>query len=51
VDPVNCDALFGASRVEADQGKLSEDGKRRLEAFGKLCARDPRAAEAARLGR
>ncbi len=48
-DPVNCDALWGASKIEADQGKLSEDGKRRLETFSKLCARDPRAPEAARL--
>jgi predicted Zn-dependent protease len=48
-DPVNCDALWGASKIEADQGKLGEEGKRRLQAFARLCARDPRAAEAARL--
>jgi len=48
-DPVNCDALWGASKIEVDQGKLSEDGKRRLEAFTKLCPRDPRAPEAAKL--
>jgi tetratricopeptide (TPR) repeat protein len=48
-DPVNCDALWGASKIEADQGRLGEEGKRRLDAFAKLCARDPRAAEAARL--
>jgi tetratricopeptide (TPR) repeat protein len=48
-DPVNCDALWGASKIEADQGRLGEDGKRRLDAFARLCARDPRAPEAARL--
>jgi tetratricopeptide (TPR) repeat protein len=48
-DPVNCDALWGASKIEADQGKLGEDGKRRLEIFTRLCARDPRAPEAAKL--
>jgi tetratricopeptide (TPR) repeat protein len=50
-DPVNCDALFGASKVEADQGKLGEDGKRRFEVFARLCARDHRAADAARLAK
>ena len=50
-DPVNCDALWGASKIEADQGKLGEDGKRRFDAFAKLCARDPRAGEAARLAK
>ncbi len=50
-DPVNCDALWGASKIEADQGKLAEDGKRRLDAFSRLCARDPRAAEASRLSK
>jgi tetratricopeptide (TPR) repeat protein len=50
-DPVNCDALWGASKIEADQGKLGEDGKRRLDVFSRLCARDPRAAEAAKLAR
>jgi tetratricopeptide (TPR) repeat protein len=49
-DPANCDALFGASRIEAEQGKLGEDGKRRLEAFTRLCSRDPRVAEVGRLG-
>src|SRR6266568_3596795 len=50
-DPVNCDALFGASKIDVDQHKLGDDGKRRLETFMKLCGRDPRAAEAARLGK
>jgi tetratricopeptide (TPR) repeat protein len=50
-DPVNCDALWGASKIEADQKKLGDEGKRRLEVFSKLCARDPRAAEAARLAK
>jgi tetratricopeptide (TPR) repeat protein len=50
-DPVNCDALWGASKIEADQGKLGEDGKRRFDAFVRLCGRDPRAAEAARLAK
>jgi tetratricopeptide (TPR) repeat protein len=49
-DPANCDALFGASRIEAEQGRLGEEGKRRLEAFTRLCSRDPRVAEAGRLG-
>jgi tetratricopeptide (TPR) repeat protein len=50
-DPVNCDALYGASKIEVDQHKLGEDGKRRLETFVKLCGRDARAAEAARLAK
>jgi tetratricopeptide (TPR) repeat protein len=50
-DPVNCDALWGASKIEADQGKLGDEGKRRLDAFVKLCGRDHRAAEAARLAK
>jgi tetratricopeptide (TPR) repeat protein len=50
-DPVNCDALYGASKIEADQKKLGEEGKRRLETFVKLCGRDPRAVEAGRLAK
>jgi tetratricopeptide (TPR) repeat protein len=50
-DPVNCDALYGASKIDADHGKLADDGKRRLETFAKLCGRDPRAPEAARLAK
>jgi tetratricopeptide (TPR) repeat protein len=50
-DPVNCDALYGASKIEADQKKLADDGKRRLDTFVKLCGRDHRAAEAARLAK
>jgi tetratricopeptide (TPR) repeat protein len=50
-DPVNCDALFGASKMEADQKQLGEDGKRRLDTFVKLCGRDARAAEAAKLAK
>ena len=48
---MNCDALYGASKIDADQGKLGEEGKRRFEAFARLCGRDSRAAEAARLAK
>ncbi len=48
-DPASCEALWGASKIEVDQGRLSEDGKRRLEAYTRLCPREPHAAEAARL--
>ncbi len=48
-DPASCDALWGAAKIEADQGRLSEDAKRRLESYTRLCAREPHAVEAARL--
>jgi tetratricopeptide (TPR) repeat protein len=48
-DPASCEALWGAGKLEADSGKLGETGKRRLEAYAKLCPRAPNAAEAARL--
>jgi Tfp pilus assembly protein PilF len=50
-DPANCEALWGASKIELDAGALGDDGKRRLDAYAKLCPRGPHAAEAARLAR
>ena len=34
-----------------DQGRLAEDGKRRLEMYARVCPREPHAAEAARLAK
>ncbi len=48
-DPANCEALWGASKVELDAGALGEDAKRRLETYAKLCPRAAHASEAARL--
>jgi tetratricopeptide (TPR) repeat protein len=48
-DPASCDALWGASKVEVDQGSLGADGRRRLETYARLCPRGAHAAEAARL--
>jgi len=48
-DPASCDALWGAAKIDADQGRLSDEGKRRLESYTRLCPREPHAAEAARL--
>jgi Tfp pilus assembly protein PilF len=48
-DPANCEALWGASKIEIDAGALSEDAKRRLDAYAKLCPRAAHAPEAARL--
>ncbi len=48
-DPASCEALWGASKAEMDLGKLSEDGRRRLDAYTRLCPRAEHAAEAARL--
>jgi Tfp pilus assembly protein PilF len=48
-DPASCEALWGASKIEVDQGRLSDDGRRRLETYARLCPREPHAAEAARL--
>ncbi|HET8540085.1 MAG TPA: tetratricopeptide repeat protein [Anaeromyxobacter sp.] len=48
-DPASCDALWGAAKVEIDQGRLSEDGKRRLEMYTRVCPRGAHVAEAARL--
>jgi Tfp pilus assembly protein PilF len=50
-DPASCEALWGAAKTDADQGRLSEDGKRRLEAYTRVCPREPHAAEAARLAK
>lgn len=48
-DPASCEALWGFGKIEVDQGRLSDDGKRRLESYTRLCPREPHAAEAARL--
>ncbi len=48
-DPASCEALWGASKAEIDLGKLGDDGKRRLDAYARLCPRAEHAAEAARL--
>jgi tetratricopeptide (TPR) repeat protein len=50
-DPASCAALWGASRIEVDQGRVSDDTRRRLESYARLCPREPHAAEAARLAR
>jgi tetratricopeptide (TPR) repeat protein len=47
-DPASCDALWGASKIELDQGSLGEDGRRRLESYVRVCPRASHAAEAAR---
>jgi tetratricopeptide (TPR) repeat protein len=50
-DPASCEALWGAAKIDLDQGRLAEDGKRRLDMYGRLCPREPHAAEAARLAK
>jgi tetratricopeptide (TPR) repeat protein len=47
-DPASCDALWGAGRLALDAGK-ADDGKRRVDAYAKLCPRGAHAQEAARL--
>jgi cellulose synthase operon protein C len=49
-DPASCEALWGSAKIEADQGSLGEDGRRRLETYARVCPRGPHAAEAARMG-
>jgi tetratricopeptide (TPR) repeat protein len=48
-DPASCEALWGAAKLDADAGKLADDGRRRLDTYARLCPRAPHAAEAARL--
>ena len=48
-DPASCDALWGAGRLGAEAGKATEDARRRLDAYAKLCPRGAHAQEAARL--
>jgi tetratricopeptide (TPR) repeat protein len=48
-DPASCEALWGASKIELDQGGLGDEGRRRLEAYARLCPRGAHAAEAARV--
>jgi tetratricopeptide (TPR) repeat protein len=48
-DPASCEALWGAARIDADQGRLGDDARRRLEAYTRVCPRAQHAAEAARL--
>lgn len=49
LDPANCDALWGAGKLERDAGKLTERAKARLETYAKVCPRAGHAAEAAKL--
>jgi cellulose synthase operon protein C len=49
-DPASCEALWGAAKIEIDQGSLGEDGRRRLDSYARVCPRGPHAAEAAKLG-
>jgi tetratricopeptide (TPR) repeat protein len=48
-DPASCEALWGASKAELDLGRLGDDGRRRLDAYARLCPRAEHAAEAAKL--
>jgi tetratricopeptide (TPR) repeat protein len=49
-DPVNCDALWGAAKLQLDADKqLDETGRGRMDSYAKSCPRAPHAAEAARL--
>jgi tetratricopeptide (TPR) repeat protein len=48
-DPASCEALWGAAKIELDQGSLGEDGRRRLEAYTRFCPRGAHAGEAARI--
>jgi tetratricopeptide (TPR) repeat protein len=48
-DPASCEALWGASKIELDAGGLSEEGRRRLDTYARLCPRGAHAVEAARL--
>lgn len=50
-DPASCEALWGASKVEVDQGALGEDGRRRFDAYARMCPRGPHAEDAARLAK
>ncbi len=47
-DPASCEALWGASKVELEGSGLGEDGRRRLDAYVRICPRGAHAAEAAR---
>ncbi|HEY6100034.1 MAG TPA: tetratricopeptide repeat protein [Anaeromyxobacter sp.] len=48
-DPASCDALWGAAKIEIDQGSIGDDGRKRLDAYARLCPRGPHAVEAAKL--
>jgi hypothetical protein len=48
-DPASCEALWGASKLELDSGGLSQEGRRRLENYTRLCPRGENVAEAARI--
>jgi tetratricopeptide (TPR) repeat protein len=48
-DPASCEALWGAGKLAVDGGKASEDARRRLETYAKVCPRGAHAQEAARL--
>jgi tetratricopeptide (TPR) repeat protein len=48
-DPASCEALWGAGKLDADEGKLGETARQRLSSYAKLCPRGAHAQEAARL--
>ncbi len=50
-DPASCDALWGAARAEFELQKATENVKRRLEAYLKVCPGALHQAEAERMSR
>ncbi|MGB8932375.1 MAG: tetratricopeptide repeat protein, partial [Anaeromyxobacteraceae bacterium] len=48
-DPANCDALWGAAKLQQDSGQLDETARSRMDTYAKSCPRAPHAAEAAKL--
>ena len=48
-DPASCEALWGAAKIEVDQKALGQEGRKRLDAYARLCPRGPHAAEVAKL--
>jgi cellulose synthase operon protein C len=49
LDPANCEALWGAGKLEYDLAKLTDKAKLRLEAYARSCPRAAHAAEAGKL--
>jgi tetratricopeptide (TPR) repeat protein len=48
-DPVSCEALWGAGKLEFDARRLTDAAKQRLEGYSKYCGKGPHSAEAAKL--
>jgi Tfp pilus assembly protein PilF len=48
-DPVSCEALWGAGKLEFDARRLTDGAKQKLEGYARYCGKGPHAAEAARL--